>query len=109
MPIFIFVQSFLPSLINWLVSLNAGKASDPREIEAMRKIEKLKADQKELSMMDDFAKWAKIDRQIIALQEEVKKFSGSRAQHVQDAKNSLKKTLYSAFVSLETSLSPINN
>ncbi|XP_059473545.1 guided entry of tail-anchored proteins factor 1-like [Neocloeon triangulifer] len=75
--IFSFCSAFLPAIVNWVIDLKQSKSS--REKELISELRTLKTDLAGISMMDEFAKHAKLQRKIIKTQEELKTAANARS------------------------------
>jgi len=85
-------QASIPSIIRFLTSLSMSRSDKEREI--TKTIKQLKLEQSGISMMDNFAKFAKIDRQIIKLRSELVKIAEARSSERSHAEGAFKLTFY---------------
>ena len=73
---------------------NLSVKLSPKERTLLEEIKELKNEQSGISMMDEFAKYSKIERKLIKLREEMKQIGSFKMEEMKNAKKSLNIAFY---------------
>ncbi|TRY76538.1 hypothetical protein TCAL_00094 [Tigriopus californicus] len=93
-PLLVLWQIFLDQTLSWVIALLNKRSCSPRETEIREEIRSLKKTQDGISMMDEFAKHAKIERRLIKLKAALQELQSDRISQTKMSYRAFQITFY---------------